>query len=295
MRARRGAAPAGTTATARAPAPRAPARRPAAGREPSLATRGPRAARAGRRERHVPAARLEPPQQAAQRRSPLRRGTATAQTASRRGIAQNPRAMAGQAYLDDVWDAVPEGAEPELFALRRDFLLAHVEPGRRVLDVGCGEGAFSAALAEAGARPIAVDVADEPLRRLRARFPQLDRRPPRDRRRAAAARRRRGRRGRGPARSSSTSSTSARSATELRRVLRARRRRCSSPRPTTRAPCSPASPLSPRAFDEHFAPVRRPRALLHRAHAAHACSTTPASTTRRRSTRPKGHLLACAS
>ena len=77
-------------------------------------------------------------------------------------------------YVDDVWDAVPEGAEPELFALRRDFLLAYVEPGLRVLDVGCGEGAFSAALLAAGARPVAVDVADEPLRRLRGRFPDLD-------------------------------------------------------------------------------------------------------------------------
>ena len=79
----------------------------------------------------------------------------------------------GTSYLDDVWAAVPEGAEPEHFALRRDFLLAHLPEGARVADVGCGEGAFSAAMAEAGARPIAVDVADEPLRRLRARFPRL--------------------------------------------------------------------------------------------------------------------------
>ena len=76
-------------------------------------------------------------------------------------------------YRDDVWAAVPEGAEPEHFALRRDFLLAHVPERARVLDVGCGEGAFSAALAEAGARPVAVDVSDEPLRRLRRRFPEL--------------------------------------------------------------------------------------------------------------------------
>lgn len=82
--------------------------------------------------------------------------------------------MAPQDYLDAVWDAVPEGAEPELLAGRRDFLLAHVEPGQRVLDLGCGEGVFAAALAAAGARPIAVDVADEPLRRLRARFPQVE-------------------------------------------------------------------------------------------------------------------------
>jgi 2-polyprenyl-3-methyl-5-hydroxy-6-metoxy-1,4-benzoquinol methylase len=77
------------------------------------------------------------------------------------------------AYLEDVWAAVPEGAEPEAFALRRDFLLAHLPRGARVVDVGCGEGAFSAAMAAAGARPIAVDVADEPLRRLRARFPEV--------------------------------------------------------------------------------------------------------------------------
>jgi 2-polyprenyl-3-methyl-5-hydroxy-6-metoxy-1,4-benzoquinol methylase len=82
-------------------------------------------------------------------------------------------AMAGQAYLDAVWEAVPEGAEPERFAERRTLLLDHVEPGDTVLDVGSGEGAFSAAVAELGARAIAVDVADEPLRRLRARFPQL--------------------------------------------------------------------------------------------------------------------------
>jgi ubiquinone/menaquinone biosynthesis C-methylase UbiE len=82
--------------------------------------------------------------------------------------------MAGQPYLDAVWDAVPEGAEPELLAERRAFLFEHVRPGMTVLDVGAGEGAFAAALAELGARPICVDVADEPLRRLRARFPGLE-------------------------------------------------------------------------------------------------------------------------
>ena len=82
--------------------------------------------------------------------------------------------MAGQAYLDAVWDAVPEGAEPERFAERCELLLDHVEPGDTVLDVGCGEGAFSAQIAKGGARPIAVDVADEPLRRLRARFAEIE-------------------------------------------------------------------------------------------------------------------------
>ena len=81
--------------------------------------------------------------------------------------------MADQSYIDAVWDAVPEGAEPELFALRRTFMLDHVEPGDVVLDVGCGEGAFADAIAGLDATPVCVEVADEPLRRLRARFPHL--------------------------------------------------------------------------------------------------------------------------
>jgi 2-polyprenyl-3-methyl-5-hydroxy-6-metoxy-1,4-benzoquinol methylase len=82
--------------------------------------------------------------------------------------------MDHQAYLDDVWAAVPEGAEPERVALRRAFLLGAVAPGTVVADVGCGEGVFAEALRLAGARPVCVDAADEPLRRLRRRFPALD-------------------------------------------------------------------------------------------------------------------------
>jgi ubiquinone/menaquinone biosynthesis C-methylase UbiE len=53
-------------------------------------------------------------------------------------------------------------------------LLADVRPGDRALDVGCGTGEFTAALAQAGARPIGVDVADAALERARARHPGLD-------------------------------------------------------------------------------------------------------------------------
>jgi 2-polyprenyl-3-methyl-5-hydroxy-6-metoxy-1,4-benzoquinol methylase len=78
------------------------------------------------------------------------------------------------ALHDAVWAAVPRDATPERFALRRDFLLAHVAAGETVLDLGCGAGEFSAALAGAGATPIAVDVAEEALRRARERVPGLD-------------------------------------------------------------------------------------------------------------------------
>jgi 2-polyprenyl-3-methyl-5-hydroxy-6-metoxy-1,4-benzoquinol methylase len=78
------------------------------------------------------------------------------------------------AYYESVWQGLPEGLEPSDFELRRRFLLDRVHAGERVLDVGCGEGRFTAELVRAGARALGVDVAEEPLRRARARHPQLD-------------------------------------------------------------------------------------------------------------------------
>jgi len=77
-------------------------------------------------------------------------------------------------WREAVWAAVPEDAEPERFAVRRAFLLDHVHAGDRVLDVGCGDGAFAAELVEAGCRVAAVDVAAEAVRRARERAPQAD-------------------------------------------------------------------------------------------------------------------------
>jgi SAM-dependent methyltransferase len=77
-------------------------------------------------------------------------------------------------WREAVWRAVPPGARPERFEARRAFLLAHVRAGERVLDLGAGDGAFAAELRAAGCDVVAVDVAEEALRRARARVPGLD-------------------------------------------------------------------------------------------------------------------------
>ena len=77
-------------------------------------------------------------------------------------------------WREAVWRAVPEGAVPERFAARRSFLLGHVRGGERVLDLGCGDGAFAAELVTAGCSVTAVDVAEEAVRRARVRVPAAD-------------------------------------------------------------------------------------------------------------------------
>jgi 2-polyprenyl-3-methyl-5-hydroxy-6-metoxy-1,4-benzoquinol methylase len=82
--------------------------------------------------------------------------------------------MSTREHHEAVWRSLPAGLQPSDFALRSRFLCDRVVDGERVLDVGCGEGWFTAALARAGARPVGVDVAEEPLRRARAAHPELD-------------------------------------------------------------------------------------------------------------------------
>jgi 2-polyprenyl-3-methyl-5-hydroxy-6-metoxy-1,4-benzoquinol methylase len=89
--------------------------------------------------------------------------------------------MASSSYHEAIWEAVPEGLEPPYAGLRREFLLQRVggvarqsASPPRVLDVGCGEGYFTAELARAGAVAVGADVAQEALRRARSRHPELD-------------------------------------------------------------------------------------------------------------------------
>ena len=77
-------------------------------------------------------------------------------------------------WREALWRAVPEDARPERFAARRAFLLANVHAGERVLDLGAGDGAFAAELVAAGCDVVAVDVAEEALRRARSRVAGLD-------------------------------------------------------------------------------------------------------------------------
>jgi 2-polyprenyl-3-methyl-5-hydroxy-6-metoxy-1,4-benzoquinol methylase len=88
--------------------------------------------------------------------------------------AKDRHGSARAARQEAVWESVPPGLEPAGFAPRLRALLEHVEPGMRVLDVGCGEASFAAALAEAGAHVVGIDAAQEPLRRARERHPRLE-------------------------------------------------------------------------------------------------------------------------
>jgi 2-polyprenyl-3-methyl-5-hydroxy-6-metoxy-1,4-benzoquinol methylase len=82
--------------------------------------------------------------------------------------------MPSREYHEALWEGVPQGLEPSDYELRSRFLLERVGAGERVLDVGCAEGRFTALLADAGADVVGIDVAEEPLRRVRARHPGLD-------------------------------------------------------------------------------------------------------------------------
>jgi 2-polyprenyl-3-methyl-5-hydroxy-6-metoxy-1,4-benzoquinol methylase len=84
------------------------------------------------------------------------------------------RGMSSREHHEALWQTLPEGLTPSDFELRRRFLLERIRAGECVLDVGCAEGSFAAELARAGAEVVGIDVAEEPLRRARARHPELD-------------------------------------------------------------------------------------------------------------------------
>jgi ubiquinone/menaquinone biosynthesis C-methylase UbiE len=79
-----------------------------------------------------------------------------------------------RAHYEAFWADAPPDPEPWAWDRRRAFLLAEARPGERVLDLGCGAGRFVAALRDAGAEPIGVDIAEAALERARRNAPGAD-------------------------------------------------------------------------------------------------------------------------
>jgi SAM-dependent methyltransferase len=80
-------------------------------------------------------------------------------------------------FYEDVWTELPDDPEPWAWQRRRALLLSEARAGERVLDLGCGAGRFVAALRDAGADPVGVDLADAALQRARRNVPGADFRP----------------------------------------------------------------------------------------------------------------------
>jgi len=78
-----------------------------------------------------------------------------------------------QDYYEELWARLPAGVPMPDLRLRLKFMLGEVGPDDRALDLGCGQGDFTAELAGAGAEVIGVEVAQAALRRARERHPRL--------------------------------------------------------------------------------------------------------------------------
>jgi SAM-dependent methyltransferase len=77
-------------------------------------------------------------------------------------------------YYEDLWERLPDELEPPSLERRLAFLRGSVRAGDRALDVGCGTGEFTAAMIEAGASAVGVEVAEAAIERARSRHPGLD-------------------------------------------------------------------------------------------------------------------------
>ena len=77
-------------------------------------------------------------------------------------------------FYEDLWERLPAQLVPPDLELRLAHLRAGVRAGDRVLDLGSGDGRFTAELARLGAAPIGVDLAQGAIDRARARHPELD-------------------------------------------------------------------------------------------------------------------------
>ncbi|WP_051323892.1 class I SAM-dependent methyltransferase [Candidatus Solirubrobacter pratensis] len=77
-------------------------------------------------------------------------------------------------FYESFWADAPADPEPYEWERRRALLLGETRPGERVLDLGCGAGRFLAALRDAGAEPVGVEIAEAAAARARANVPGAD-------------------------------------------------------------------------------------------------------------------------
>jgi 2-polyprenyl-6-hydroxyphenyl methylase/3-demethylubiquinone-9 3-methyltransferase len=77
-------------------------------------------------------------------------------------------------YYEDLWQRLPADLNPPDLELRLRFLRGAVRGGERALDLGCGDGTFTAELARAGAQTVGAEVASAAVARASARHPSLD-------------------------------------------------------------------------------------------------------------------------
>lgn len=80
-----------------------------------------------------------------------------------------------RAYYEYLWERLPDELTPPELELRTALLQQELQPGDRVLDLGCGAGDFSAIAAAivTPANALGVDVAEAALARARRSHPEL--------------------------------------------------------------------------------------------------------------------------
>jgi SAM-dependent methyltransferase len=77
-------------------------------------------------------------------------------------------------YYEDLWEQLPEQRRLPDLERRLRFLRSALDPGQRVLDLGCGAGEFTAEIDAGGAEAVGVEVAEAAVALACRLHPDLD-------------------------------------------------------------------------------------------------------------------------